>query len=149
MPRTTGSRFVRLASKLVAAFLFGGALILPAETPEALEVTSVPRIIKLRLETGKQVEQHRKMVFHLEPDSIFSNPYDPRDIALQLEFRTPSGRQLVLPAFYHQPYERRQVARSGRKADWMYPTGQPSWQARFAPTETGAYSCQAVLRDSG
>lgn len=58
---------------------------------------------------------------------------------------TPGGATITLPAFYDQPYEYRRLG-DKRNSEWLHPTGEPAWKARFAPAETGVYHCQALYR---
>lgn len=63
----------------------------------------------------------------------WKNPYLQEDIALDMLITTPSGKKLSLPCFYA----------SGS-------SGTPSaWKARFAPQETGKYSCVFQLSKAG
>ncbi|MGQ9523445.1 MAG: DUF5060 domain-containing protein [Armatimonadota bacterium] len=57
-----------------------------------------------------------ELVIHSEP--VQGNPYDPSQNDVMVVFRTPSGRQIVVPAFYD---------------------GETTWRVRFAPTELGFY----------
>ncbi|MGD0092740.1 MAG: DUF5060 domain-containing protein [Planctomycetota bacterium] len=100
--------------------------------------------LELSVDGPAQVGRYEKIEFIIKTDTTGANPFDAADIDVSLEFTPPSGKTLVLPAFYAQPYERREVA--GNK-DWMYPSGLPGFRARFAPAEVGAYSCKAVRKD--
>jgi len=100
--------------------------------------------LELSLDGRDKVGRYEKIEFAIKTDIVGGNPFDPAAIDLQLEFTTPSGKTLTLPAFYIQPYERREAP--GNK-EWMYPSGMPGFRARFAPAERGAYSCKAVRKD--
>jgi len=118
--------------------LFGLAIcsvVTAAERPISIEAAS------------KEVSRYQRLELTIRAEAAGDNPYDPANIDLAVEFTSPGGKKLSVPAFFGQPYERRQVERSGRKAEWLYPTGMPGWKARFAPTEVGAWSCEAVLKD--
>lgn len=60
----------------------------------------------------------------------WASPYDSADVQLDLRLKSPSGGELVIPA-YHESGE------SGSLSKWM---------ARFAPLEEGEYSGQFVLK---
>ncbi|MDZ7374367.1 MAG: DUF5060 domain-containing protein [candidate division KSB1 bacterium] len=62
---------------------------------------------------------------------VFTNPYDPEQIALWAEFLSPSGRQWRIPGFYDN-YESRN-----------------EWKVRFAPNELGPWSFRLVLSNQG
>jgi hypothetical protein len=120
------------------------ALVLLGLAPQGSEAE---RAIRLQIDGPARVGKYEKVEFRLQGDRVFDNPFDPAEVDFSLELRTPSGKTLILPAFYYQHYERQQVARGGRKADWFYPVDPPGWRARFAPTEVGTYSCQARWKD--
>jgi len=90
-----------------------------------------------------EVEQYAKIEFQIAAPGTYQNPFDPEETAVEMEIRTPSGRQLHLPAFWYQPFQRR-IFPDRRPADWVYPAAAAHWRARFTPTEPGAY--QAIAR---
>ena len=61
--------------------------------------------------------------FEINITSEFANPYDAKEIALDMVITSPSAKSLVLPCFYV----------SGINS-------ASTWNARFAPQETGTYS---------
>src|SRR5690606_9186724 len=75
--------------------------------------------------------------------------YDPADtrgvdgIIIDAHFRAPSGRELVVPAFYYQDYNR---SLNG-STEVMTPTNNFSWKIRFAPEEQGTYSYYITILD--
>jgi hypothetical protein len=90
---------------------------------------------------------YERIEFFIWPDVAYRDPFDPEEVDLVLRLSTPRGATLEIPAFWHQEYQRRQVPRGGKEADWLYPVGSPNWQARFAPMEIGRYAAVAVCRD--
>lgn len=66
--------------------------------------------------------QFEKVEFALSLKAPFINPYDSRDIALDMILTSPSGRSMTLPCFYVQ---------GTKKAS--------TWKAHFAPQESGDY----------
>ncbi len=91
--------------------------------------------------------KYGKLEFRLRVPRAYADPNDPREVDLTLRLTSPSGRQLVLPAFFGQDYERRKLGTGQDRQDWLYPRGEPAWQARFAPSETGRYQAVAVLKN--
>jgi len=89
---------------------------------------------------------YERVDIEIYSDISCSNPFDPDEVDLSIELKTPKSKTIILPAFYAQPYERRVLERGGRKVDWIYPAGLPGWKARFTPKEVGKYQCTAVLR---
>ena len=120
------------------AILLVLAIGLPATAAER-QITVEP--------SAKQVKRFEKVEFTLQAATVGENPYDPAEIDLGLEFTAPSGKKVTVPAFYYQPYERRQMKQGGRKGEWLYPTGPAVWKVRFAPTEVGTYMAVARLKD--
>jgi len=106
--------------------------------------------IELKIDGPTRVGKYEKVEFVLQGGGPFSNPFDPAEADAVLEIRTPSGKTVLLPAFWHQPYER-QAAGGGRKEEWLYPASPAHFRARYAPAETGTHSCKARLkgRESG
>ncbi len=70
----------------------------------------------------QEIYKFEKVEFDIEIQSEFENPFDSRDIQLDMMIKTPSGEELVLPCYF----DRRLNAGS-------------LWKARFAPAETGKY----------
>ena len=74
-----------------------------------------------------------------------SNPFDPDLIRLDATFNLPSGRTMVVPAFWHQGYQRSLAG--GYENDT--PVGAPGWRLRFTPPEPGAYSVSLLTLTNG
>jgi len=104
---------------------------------------------EIGLEVSKQkagrFEKIELSVVPLEGD--YRNPFDPEEVDVSLRVNTPGGAILTVPAFFCQDYQRREIPRGGKKADWLYPAGPPAWKTRFAPMEIGRYSALAACRD--
>jgi hypothetical protein len=102
---------------------------------------------KLKISVNpKIVGCYERVDIEIHSDIPCFNPFDPDEIDLSVELKTPKGKTIILPAFYMQPYERKVLEQGGRKVDWIYPAGLPGWKARFTPREVGKYQCTAVLR---
>lgn len=69
------------------------------------------------------VVQYSRADFEVEIPIKFSNPYDFREVQLDMELQTPSGKIVLLPCYYSYSSENTSV-----------------WKARFAPQESGTYS---------
>ena len=61
----------------------------------------------------------------IQSEPVQGNPYDPSQNDVQVVFHTPSGRQIVVPAFYD---------------------GGTTWRVRFTPTELGLYRYAASAK---
>ena len=128
---TRGSLVVLGVALLVGGFLCRGAW---AQGPQ--------------LKAGQEsVPRYGRAEFTIDLDREYGNPYDPEEVRLSLEVRTPSGELHTVPAFYYQDYEHRIPEENARGNVWQYPVGEPVWKARYAPAETGEHRCVAVLED--
>ena len=94
-----------------------------------------------------QVGRYERIDFAIRVDKKYKTPWDMEEVYIDVEFETPSGPSLWVPAFIYQDYERRSIESPGNMKDWLYPVGDMVWKARFAPMETGAFKCHALLRD--
>lgn len=103
---------------------------------------------KIELQTAtKSVAKYERIEILIQIDGKYDSPFDPNEVDLTVLLNTPSGKELIVPAFYCQDYESRKIARGGKMEDWYYPIGQGTWKVRFSPVETGKYAATAVLKD--
>jgi hypothetical protein len=93
------------------------------------------------------IGKYEKLELLIQTDSSYGNPFDPEEVDLTVLVRCPSGRKIVLPAFFCQDYERRKLNLGRNRANWFYPEGVGTWKARFAPMETGTHLLTARLKD--
>lgn len=96
--------------------------------------------------SAQQVGKYQRVDFELAVPWTYRHPFDPHEVEVTLEIRTPGGQTLTLPAFWMQPYQREVLQRGQR--DWLYPTGPAAWRARFAPEQLGRYEVVAKLKDA-
>jgi hypothetical protein len=68
------------------------------------------------------LEKYSRVFFDINLDSPFTNPYNPDDVRVDLEFIDPCGNSITLPCFYV----------SGD-------SNNSNWQGRFTPRKTGRY----------
>jgi hypothetical protein len=87
-------------------------------------------IKQFSLETKKPVE-YGKTVFNIEISAPFKNPYDQKEIKLDMVLISPSGKPIDLPCFYIS-------------GDSVLST----WNARFAAQESGNYIYHFILSRS-
>lgn len=98
--------------------------------------------------SAPKVGRYERLEMTLAVETNAQNPFDPDDADVRVEVTAPSGRRLVVPAFWHQPFERRDLPRGKGKRAWLYPTGKAQWMVRFAPMETGKHTAVAKLTDA-
>ncbi len=103
---------------------------------------------KIEIEpSAKKVGKYEKLELLIRVGARYDNPFDSDQVDLTVLLKTPAGRQISLPAFYCQDYERRKFDRQRGRANWYYPIGRGSWKARFAPMQTDTYLATARLKD--
>lgn len=126
-------------ARLLAAFLTTFCVLCHSATTNSEE-------LKLEL-LNERVERYGKAEFIIHWQRSYANPFDTGEVEVNLEVTTPSGKRLIIPSFFYQGFERRLIPYGNRKEEWIYPTGNPHWRARFSPMELGKYLCQAMARD--
>lgn len=73
------------------------------------------------------------------------NPFDPEAIRLDATVTPPSGKAVVIPAFWYQDFKREQV----KGAEVLTSVGEPEWRIRFTPTESGDHSLTLAAKLGG
>lgn len=68
-------------------------------------------------------------------DGDFSNPFDARQVAVDLVIEHEAGETIRIPGFYYRDYKRFLTSSS----EFLVPAGDPVWKARFAPPREGNY----------
>ena len=84
----------------------------------------------------------RRLEFTITNVPSGGNPFDPDGIRLDAALTLPSGRVMVVPAFWYQAYQRSLASRSESDA----PVGAPGWRLRFTPPEAGNYSLSLTIK---
>ncbi len=98
------------------------------------------------LDTAR-VERFAKIELAFEGPRTYANPHDPAEVSAWAEIAVPSGANVMVPAFFFQPFDVKLLESGGRRLDWLYPSGHGRWTVRFAPSEVGQHSASVVLRD--
>jgi len=78
--------------------------------------------------------------FRLDHAPVAASNFDPDQIAINAVITTPSGTQMIVPAFWFQDFAR-SYTDTGEK---LTPTGEPGWRLRYTPTEEGTYHVEIV-----
>jgi uncharacterized protein DUF5060 len=74
-----------------------------------------------------------------------ANPFDPEEIAVDLEARPPSGKTIHLPGYFHREYERK----LDKNHEVLTPIGEGGWRIRFAPVEPGRHDLEVTVAVKG
>ena len=83
--------------------------------------------------------------FRVDNAPVATNNFDPDLICLDATFTPPSGRSLIVPAFWYQEFSRALV--DGKEG--LTPVGSPHWRIRFTPTEPGDYTLALGIQVAG
>ncbi|MGD9498424.1 MAG: DUF5060 domain-containing protein [Armatimonadota bacterium] len=95
--------------------------------------------------SATQVPVYEKLEVTFDPGRVYENPFDPEVVDVQGRFRSPGGRELVIPGFFYQAYERSRTVEGWEK---LIPVGEPCWKLRFSPTEEGTWRFVVSVRDA-
>jgi len=91
------------------------------------------------------VARWERVELTVELPESYANPFDPAEISVTGEFRSPSGRATRVPGFYYQGYERSRDA-GGNEA--LAPVGKGVFKVRFAGDEVGVHHYRISARDA-
>jgi hypothetical protein len=96
----------------------------------------------LRLNTA---QPWRRVEFQVNNVPAATNRFDPDVIRLDATFTAPSGRAVVVPAFWFQNYTRSLSAGS----ESLTASGPTVWRLRYTPQETGLHSLSLAITTNG
>jgi hypothetical protein len=85
--------------------------------------------------TANGVGQYELVELEIQSGLTPTNPFDPYELGIRVQFTSPSGMKAESGAFWYQdfdPVDRQAV-------------GEPVWRARFTPTESGAWTAVANI----
>ena len=87
-----------------------------------------------------------KLELTVQLTASYDNPFDPEQVDLTAEVTVPSGKHIVVPGFFYQPYRNRHAGEDSRRP-LLEPTGAPCWKVRYTPTEVGKHEYVIRLRN--
>jgi len=90
---------------------------------------------------AREVAQYGKFELCFTVEGTFTNPFDPDQIDVVGQFRTPSGKQINMPAFFCQDFTRGE--------DGIRRLSTPVWKVRFAPVEVGRHTYRVMAKNKG
>lgn len=102
------------------------------QIPIAVSKYQKPEIIALVVDE-KEVKQYEKFEVTVNFKGTYQYPYDPKDIALDAEFISPSGVKFSVPGFLYA------AGIKGIKVD------SAVWKVRFAPNEVGTWKYKVTV----
>ncbi len=122
-------------ASIVLASAAAGATADAGEPPDSL---------RLAIPAGK-VEVFERVEIGVLGVPAAGNPFDPEEIAVDLEARPPSGAAIRLPGFFHREYERKLEG----NREVLTPRGEGEWRIRFAPVEPGRHELTVTVSVKG
>ena len=134
---------IMLLLLLSILFTSGTTFALPSENTE-LDSASIPGISDINANHGN-IPIYEKFEISFQLSGVWSNPFDPDQVAVDCVFYTPDGKTLTMPGFYFQDYRRTHV--NGREI--LIPAGEPVWKVRFSPTTPGTYRYVLRMTNNG
>ncbi|MBI2496861.1 MAG: DUF5060 domain-containing protein [Opitutae bacterium] len=114
--------------RILSASLFWAVSALTARPDVTLTPTGTP-----------QIWQHTEFVIQGVPES--ANNFDPDKIRLDAVVTTPSGRQLVVPAYWTEGF----TGTIANGEERIQPDGSSGWRLRLTPTEAGEHKLTLQL----
>jgi hypothetical protein len=116
----------------------------------AMAALGTTAVAEITVEAAKpRAKIYEKIEFSIRVDRRYRNPFDPDEVAVGIRLRSPTGKQVSIPAFFCQEYERRGISQGGKTLDWVYPIGPPAWKARAALSEVGRYEAWVEVDEHG
>ncbi len=99
-----------------------------------------------------EAAQWEKVEIALVPDRVPNNPFDPNEVTLDALITLPSGKQVKVPGFWFQSYQRsiqNPSAAAVDRIEVLAPDGKPEWRVRFSSGETGRRRVVLDLKERG
>ena len=123
---------------LLTLFFSACEPIMPNPQPPAGSLEPTPALT-LSLQTESNPSRFAPIEFIIKGVPIVSNPFDARQVDLQLHFLGPQGITQTVGGFWFQNFT----------AESPQPQDEGSWRARFTPTVSGEWHASALLNPNG
>jgi len=117
--------------------------MIPSEIPGEILPSRGELAINSVTPSAESAPVGRMIEFTVDLSATYDNPFDPDDVALDVEFTAPSGAVIEVPGFFMVDMER-EVVDAG---EVLAPRGNGRWCVRFSPGEVGQHSYRLKLRD--
>jgi hypothetical protein len=108
-----------------------------------------PAIVGVHLLTPEP-RQYQKIEIGWRPEAPPANPFDPNAVTLDASVVFPSGKQIVVPGFWFQDYQRslpNPDASEKDRVEVLRAVGSPEWRVRFASGEIGEHNVTLVQHE--
>lgn len=115
---------------------FPSEVATPYKTEQKLTINSVSS-------TKKEASRYEMIEFILDLSATYNNPFDPDDINIQAEIKTPGNQTVKIPAFFYQDFLRK--LENNREV--LSPKSRGDWRVRFTPWVAGDHQLIVHARD--
>ncbi len=132
LPRGEGNPVNRLRIAVVFSWIVLSCASAPATTVSDIRHSPDP------------VPAYEKIEITFTLSRSYSNPYDPDEVDVRVEFEDPAGERITMPAFWFVGYDR--VASGGGGEDYV-PTGVQTWMARVVGRRAGVHRYRILVTD--
>lgn len=85
-----------------------------------------------------------KFEISIDLGKTYKNPFDPAEVDVTVEFKSPSGVIGKVNGFVYQDYQRA----GDFNSQTLTPVGGLVWKARFTPNETGDWTYRVQVKDA-
>lgn len=134
----------------ISGALLAAGLLIPVSIPPDPPAAELPAAFKMqasltleRPHFNTRVGCFERMEISVPLSASYTNPFDPAEVSLDADFRSPTGRRSGVAGYFSVPCRR--SLENGRET--VEPAGGPEWHVRFTPTEPGVWTVRFTVRD--
>jgi hypothetical protein len=124
----------------------------------------VTPVVQVRGTAPVEIARFDKWEIDFDLNKSYPNPYDPEVIDVSARITRPDGKEVVVPAFFYEPYERRLAKRNvipgemdedvphEAEIEEIVPVSggmKGYWKLRYAPDLEGAHTVVIEVREGG
>jgi hypothetical protein len=91
-----------------------------------------------------RVERFERLVIPLDVAATYDNPFDPRQINVQAEVETPSGKTEQISAFFWQDFTSVAI---GEEEEILLPKRCNPWRLYYRPQQVGRHKLHVIAAD--
>jgi len=110
-------------------------------SPAAITETVTQPVERLTISSqmSGEIGLYELIELEVKTDINPTNPFDPDELDIRVEFTSPDGRKVEVGAFWTQEFD----------ATGQRTVGKAGWKARFSPTSTGEWDAVAKIPAQG
>ena len=91
-----------------------------------------------------RAERFELLAIPIELAATYDNPFDPRQINIQAEVETPSGKTEQVPAFFWQDFTPVEI---GAEEEILLPKRCRPWRLYYRPQQSGKHKLHVIAQD--